>query len=471
MGALERAYELIEKVDPQRTLPACGIRRIEIGPDVLPSIANVVKEFVSTNSEIAIVVDKTVILRRNLEAKKIILGLLASQFSVRMIELDDGHSELHASEDVIANCADRCKGVGGIVTVGGGTITDIGKMTSVALGGIPHIAVQSAASVDGYTDNVSVILIKGVKRTVPSRWPEAVIADTTLIAEAPKLMNRAGYGEINSMFTAPADWRLAALLGSEKKFHWGPIELLRGVGEGIEEWAPGLRTSDAKSIEKLVEALAVRGIVTGVADTTACLSGIEHLISHMIDMHQSATNNPVGQHGAQVGVGSIFAAAVWELIFYKFSGPKIQLPPLPDAKFLKRKVIAAFHNLDTSDNLGGECWNDFQRKIQFWEMNQKSIQTFFDNWATHANELRGLIKTPEEIAQGLAISGSVVSFDNLEPFIDGTTARWAIANCHLMRNRFVGVDLLEFLGVWTDTEIDWVFSRALKAIEKVSESQ
>ena len=61
--------------------------------------------------------------------------------------------------------------------------------------------VQTAASVDGYTDNVSVVLRDGVKRTIPSRWPDVVIADVTTISTAPRELNTAGYGEVLSMLT------------------------------------------------------------------------------------------------------------------------------------------------------------------------------------------------------------------------------------------------------------------------------
>ena len=467
MGALERAQELIKQADPQLTLPLCEIKQIEIGSDTLFKICEVVEKFLPFNSTVAVIVDKTLILRQQLDVKRTVRELLATKFSVRRVELNDGNTELHASEEIIAKSVSLSSGVDGIVTIGGGTITDIGKMTSVALGQIPHIAVQTAASVDGFTDNVSVILIKGVKRTVPSRWPEALVADTTLIAGAPTIMNRAGYGEINSMFTAPADWRLAALLGFEKKFHWGPIELLKGVGEGIEEWAPGLRNSEIGSTEKLVNALAVRGIVTGVADTTACLSGIEHLISHMLDMHQSATHGPIGQHGAQVGVGSVIAASVWDLIFIKLSGDRISINHFPDQAFFKSRVFSSFHNLDNSDELGKECWKDYEKKVLFWNENFEVIQNFLQNWNSHSIELKKLIKSPEEIVQGLLSSGSPITFGDLEPEIGDPIARWAVANCHLMRNRFVGIDLLEFLGIWTESEVNWVFNRAAQAIKKV----
>ena len=48
---------------------------------------------------------------------------------------------------------------------------------------------------DGFTDDVSVVLRQGVKRTIPSCWPFAVLADTVTIADAPSRLNEAGYGE------------------------------------------------------------------------------------------------------------------------------------------------------------------------------------------------------------------------------------------------------------------------------------
>lgn len=467
MGALEQVFAMIEIADPQKILPPCEIRVIEIGPQALYTIPAIVRQFIPDKSTMALIFDKSLIYRQGLEAKKVVQELLKDQFIIHDVELDDGYSELHASQDVIAQCAKRCKKVDGIISLGGGTITDIGKMTSVAMGGIPHVVIQTAASVDGYTDNVSVILINGVKRTVPSRWPDAVIADTTLISEAPELLNKAGYGEINSMFTAPADWRLAAVLTFEKKFHWAPVQLLHGVGEGIEQWSPGLENSEIKSIEKLVNALAIRGIVTGVADTTACLSGIEHLISHMLDMSQSAQNKQVGQHGAQVGVGSVIAAAVWEYIFNEISFTVETKAQQLNPEKLKLRVTNAFQHLDSSGAVGEECWNDFNKKVKHWNENCDLITKEIREWDTLKSDLRKLIKTPEEIVYGLASAGSPTIFKELKPAFENQTARWAVANCHLMRNRFVGIDFLEFLGFWNEHTIDWVFARASQAVRKI----
>lgn len=472
MGALERAQALIEKADPERTLPLCGIKEICIGPDELLYVRERVISLLGVDPAIQIlfIADKTPIYRAGVAVKPFVISELEKSFSVHAIVLDDGHSELHASDSVIEVAAKESLGMAAIISLGGGTITDIGKMASLAVGGIAHVAIQTAASVDGYTDNVSVILRNGVKRTVPSRWPEIVIADTTLISQAPASMNRAGFGEINSMFTAPADWYLAALLGFEDKFHWGPIELLRGVGEGIEEWSPGLKTAEVEATGQLVHALAVRGIATGVADTTACLSGIEHLISHMFDISQGARNRPMGLHGGQVGVGSLLAACIWELIFIKFDTSKAEIPTLPVRSQTHQEVIDVFHFLDTSDRLGSECWSDYEQKFSKWASNANQIQSVLGDWQSHKDQLRALIRTPEYIAQGLRSSGSPTLFTDLVPAIDGDLVRWALKYCHLMRNRFVGTDLLNFFGCWTDVEVEWVIGRAAEAGRNVERS-
>ena len=130
-----------------------------------------------------------------------------------------------------------------MVSIGGGTITDIGKVASAVIGGVPLVVVQTAASVDGFTDDVSVLLRNGVKRTTPSRWPDIVLADVATVDQAPTAMNVAGFGELNSMFTAPADWLLASLIGVDTSFHAAPIRVLDEVGVGVAEWSANWATT------------------------------------------------------------------------------------------------------------------------------------------------------------------------------------------------------------------------------------
>ena len=80
---------------------------------------------------------------------------------------------------------------------------DIGKDTTHRAGDVPLVVVQTAVSVNAFSDDMSVLVRDGVKRTTPSRWPDALVIDLDVIADAPPAMNRAGFGELASMFTAP----------------------------------------------------------------------------------------------------------------------------------------------------------------------------------------------------------------------------------------------------------------------------
>ena len=92
---------------------------------------------------------------------------------------------MHADAETLAAAVAAVGAADLLVTVGSGTLTDIGKYASSKLDGLPHIVVQTAASVNGFADDQSVLVIEGVKRTTPTRWPDRLIIDTDVISRAP----------------------------------------------------------------------------------------------------------------------------------------------------------------------------------------------------------------------------------------------------------------------------------------------
>lgn len=451
----ENAMEVVRRVTAENRgerMEPCGIRSIIIGEDVLGEVTPQVAALMRPGSRgrVLLIVDRTPIMRRGVEAKALVERQLSAQFEVTRLVLDDGHPELHASEPVVEQAAAACRGFDAIVTVGGGTITDIGKMASARVANPPLVAVQTAASVDGYTDDVSVLLQNGVKRTVPSRWPDIVIADTVLIAEAPERLNRAGFGEINSMFVAPADWLLAKELGFDDLFSWGPVALLQEIGKDIAEWSSGLATAEFASIAALARALDIRGVATGVAGSTALLSGVEHLVSHMLDMKHAARHERIGAHGAQVGVASIVAALVWEELFEHLDAAHAQALQAPelDADKARRTIDAAFGDLDVEGALAAECWRDYERKVARWNTQRDAVDAFVRDWPQQRDRFRDLVRPAADIAAGLVAAGSPATFAQLDPAVDDELALWSVLHCGLMRNRLTAVDILTAFGVW-----------------------
>lgn len=470
---------LLEEVDPSQELAPCGLRRLVLGSGAVAAVAETVADMMderdgdtaSARPRVALLVDRTPIGRRGEDVKTLVEAQLAEHFDVVRTVLDDGHQELHVVDDVLDVAALAATRADAVVAVGGGTISDVAKVAvqrvrEQGLGPV-LVSVQTAASVDGYTDDVSVVLRAGVKRTQPSCWPDAVVADSETIAEAPPAMNRAGFGEMTSMLVAAADWRLASLVGTDPSFKMGAVRLLEVVAADLDTWSPGVAQAEPAAVAALTRALALRGIATGVAGTTAVLSGVEHLVSHMLDQHHTQNHQPMGLHGAQVGAAAVVAAAAWEMLFERLAaspGPVRLDESAFDPERARARVLAAFGDLDATGRLAQECWRDYEAKLAAVTRLRVRLEEVVARWSTHEPELRALLRPSGVIASGLRAAGAAASFGDLEPRVQPDLARWALAHCALMRNRFTVVDLLTFLGWWGPTDVDEVLERARRAV-------
>ena len=470
LRTLEDVRALLREADPDGLLVPCEIHDIRRGSDAAQAVVDAVVDCLPADAdpaaaEVVVLVDETMIRRGDLDLKAMVEEQLGARFRVRREVLSDGHPELHVTEPVVQAASRAVVGAAAVVAVGGGTISDIAKLATAPSGEQGLVLVQTAASVDGFTDNVSVLLRGGVKRTVPSRWPDVVIADAQVIAAAPAQMNRAGYGEMTSLFVAPADWRLASLVGMDHTFSRGPIAILEVVGRDIGTWSAGVGRAEAAAVEELTWALDVRGIATGVAGTTACLSGVEHLISHMLDLHHGARGLPMGLHGAQVGVATVVAAAAWELLLERLGTrtPVVDRGAL-DQTAARARVDAAFSDADPTGGIAAECWNDYARKLSACGDNLGRIEDVLHRWPDHEAELRTLLRPASDLGSGLRAANAAATFGELEPSVGPELTTWAVQNCHLMRNRFTVVDLLHLLGWWTPDDVVEVLQRADDAV-------
>lgn len=470
LRTLDDVRALLRRADPDGQLVPCEIRDIRLGADAVDDIADTVAQCLppdrtADGAEVVLLVDETLIRRGDEDLKAVVEAQLAERFRVRREVLSDGHPELHVSEPVVEAAGRATAGAAAVVAVGGGTISDIAKLAAAPSGQQGLVAVQTAASVDGFTDNVSVLLRGGVKRTVPSRWPDVVVADSQVVAAAPPAMNRAGYGEMTSMFSAPPDWRLASLLGLDDSFHRGPIAILEAVGRDIDSWSPGVGKGDPAAVEELTWALDVRGIATGVAGTTACLSGVEHLVSHMLDLYHGAHHLPMGLHGAQVGVAAVIAASAWEMCLERLASrtPTLTRTAL-DPTLAQAQVDAAFGSVDPTGRIAAECWNDYSRKLSACAAKLEHIEGVLRGWSDHEPELRALGRPAADLGRGLRAANAAATFDELDPSVGADLGTWAVQNCAFMRNRFTVVDLLTLLGWWGPDDVAEVLQRAHDAV-------
>ena len=164
-------------------------------------------------------------------------------------------------------------------------------------------------------------------------------------------MNRAGFGELCSMFTAPADWYLASALGLDT-YDPGVVALFRDGAEGLLDGADRMAANDPAMLAELAGRMTLTGMAMGVAGRTAPLSGTEHLLSHLLDMAAGVDGRSLAFHGAQVGVASVLAATIWSDTLDHLDPLALTRDaafPAPDA--VERRVRAAFEPLDPSGRM------------------------------------------------------------------------------------------------------------------------
>ena len=470
LADLPRIDSALKKNDHLNQFADLAMGEVQVHDNVLEILHEVVSRYLlkegrpAENAKISLVVDPVLIKRAGEDLKTQIQELLLEKHIVTRVTLDDGHDVLHAEAQILEEAALAVIGSDCIVSVGSGTLSDIAKVASQRSNVPVHIIIQTAASVDGFTDNFSVILQNGVKKTVLSRWPEAVLADVRTIAEAPAHLTAAGMGEMMSMFCAPGDWYLASQLGVDHTFTPVLLELLLICGDGIEDWSKGLASGDQEKARALATALDLRGIVTGCGGTTASLSGMEHLFSHMLDMVASEKHTKMGLHGAQVGVGSIIRAVAWEVFCERMDETPLDPSKIdlsPDAH--TQTILGAFRDLDPSGAIGQECASRYGTKLNALSQTWSNAASFFAEWNIHKARHDELVCNSHKIAEYLVRAKAPMRFDHLDPPTPEDLTRWVVGNCQFMRERLTIADLL-YLAGWLDDE---GVSRIMRGVDEV----
>ncbi|HEX7169392.1 MAG TPA: hypothetical protein VF206_01080, partial [Rubrobacter sp.] len=153
-----------------------------------------------------------------------------------------------------------------------------------------------------------------------------------------------------------------------------------------------------------------------------------------------------------------------EVFLAEFDPPNVDADCLfPDAATLEPVVRRAFAAIDPSGRVGGECWNDYRRKLERWKDLRPRVEGFLENWPQHRSELGRMVAAPEALGGALVEAGAPARFGELDPPVSSETARWALGNCHLMRDRFTLADLLFFAGRWDEAFIGRILDRARSA--------
>ena len=174
------------------------------------------------HNPVLLVMDKTPMTRRGKDLKQLIMQILGEAgWQVEPVIMEpDSTGQVHTDMPHIEAVKKNIRPGASLLAVGSGTVCDIAKHASYLCEketGLrsSFVVFQTANSVSAFTSNMAPTFVDGVKRTLPSRYPDALLCDLETLADAPYEMTAAGVGDLLAAFVSLPDWYLANQLGMD----------------------------------------------------------------------------------------------------------------------------------------------------------------------------------------------------------------------------------------------------------------
>ncbi len=285
-----------------------------------------------------------------------------------------------------------------IISVGSGVINDIGKILSV-MTKTKYIIVATAPSMDGYASASSSMTRNGLKISLPTKNADAIIGDINILKAAPLHMLKAGIGDMLAKYISIGEWKISHIITNE--YYCEQVaELVRNALHRCVDNASGLLKRDEKAVEAVFEGLIIGGIAMAYAGVSRPASGVEHYFSHIWDMRGVALDTPVDLHGIQCGVGTLYAAQVYDKI-------RTVIPN-------KEKAIAYIRSFDFDDykktlrtfvGAGAESMIEAEEKDGKYDVLKHSerIDTIIGKWDKIIEVINSEIPSAADIAKILDV--------------------------------------------------------------------
>jgi glycerol-1-phosphate dehydrogenase [NAD(P)+] len=186
-----------------------------------------------------------------------------------------------------------------MVGVGGGRVIDTAKIVSYNLDR-QFISVPTAAAHDGIASSRATVPSPEGNVSLSAHPPIAVVADTGIIAAAPRRLLASGCADIISNYTAILDWELAHRLRGEPLSEYA-MALSKMTAEITVKNAAVISAHTEESAWMVMKALVSSGVAMSIAGSSRPASGGEHKFSHALD--RIAPGQAL--HGEQCGLGAI----------------------------------------------------------------------------------------------------------------------------------------------------------------------
>jgi glycerol-1-phosphate dehydrogenase [NAD(P)+] len=122
---------------------------------------------------------------------------------------------------------------------------------------------------------------------------------------------RSGLGDMLAKYISICEWRIAHILLGE--YYCEEIaDLVRGAVAQCVTHADGLLRREKDAVMAVFEGLVIGGVAMNYAGLSRPASGVEHYISHVLDMRAVEFGEKAELHGLQCAAGTYIAAGLYE---------------------------------------------------------------------------------------------------------------------------------------------------------------
>jgi glycerol-1-phosphate dehydrogenase [NAD(P)+] len=408
----------------------------------------------SNTRNVLVVMDTTPMRRGDDNLKPLLLAVLenAGWVTDPLYLQPDPSGQVHTDMHQIEAVSERLKPDQAVVSVGSGVVTDVTKHACYLYqqgGGesLTYIAYQTANSVSAFTSNMAPVFLDGVKRTLPSRYPDALVCDLETLCDAPYEMTAAGVGDLLAAFSGLADWNLACKLGMDSTCNGLPLALVDPLDEILMANADAIRQRTPDGMAVLAKMISLGGLAMSFSHATTPFSGYEHVMSHILDLLNELRQSPLPQHGSQVALASVLVLGAYRDFLADFEPSRIDLEAcFPSHEKMKSHIMTEYAVVDPTGKAGHECWSDYSQKLELWHGKRQHVEAFLTNWKENKTWLESLLCPPERLLEILQAVGAPLKFEQLDPPASEADVRFAFLNAPLMRKRLTLGDVLIFFG-------------------------
>ena len=231
-------------------------------------------------------------------------------FSLHVMAAEKPAPDERTVGEALMYCDSSCDSV---IAVGGGVINDTCKILASAKK-VPDIIVATAPSMDGFASASSSMERSGLKISLNSKCPEAVIADPDILIHAPKRMILSGIGDILAKYVSLVEWEIAHILVGDFYCETIANVVKDSLSQCVRD-AKAAVNGDKNAVLSVMEALVISGIAMNYAEISRPASGMEHYISHIVDMRALEWGTPCDFHGIQCAVATLTTVRAYEELF------------------------------------------------------------------------------------------------------------------------------------------------------------